>query len=64
MEKIKNQAVNLIGSRPVVDVGGSAGILEAKPNKIMKYIAHITLSAATPAANTDGDMPRALEIAT
>lgn len=49
---------------PLVLVESSGGILEAIANKTMKYIAEITLSAATPAAKTDGETPRASEIAT
>jgi len=48
-------------------VGGgtaSAGILEPKANNVVKYTAHITLSAASPAAKTDGVTPRAFDIAT
>ncbi len=42
----------------------SGGILEASANNDIKYKAQITLSAATPAAKTDGETPRASEIAT
>lgn len=47
-----------------MDEGGSAGILEANVNSITKYIAHITLSAATPAASTEGETPSASPTAT
>lgn len=49
---------------PLVNFGVSGGILEANANKIIKYRAQITLSAAIPAAKTDGETPRAFEIAT
>lgn len=49
---------------PSVDVGGSEGVLEANAKRARKYKAVITLSAATPAAKTDGETPRASEIAT
>lgn len=42
----------------------SAGILEPIANNDVKYTAHITLSAASPAANTDGVTPRAFAMAT
>ena len=46
-----------------LDEGGSAGILEASINSITKYMAQITLSAATPAASTDGETLSASPIA-
>lgn len=49
---------------PVVGVEVSGGILEANANRDVKYIAHITLSAASPAASIDGETPRASETAT
>lgn len=49
---------------PLVDVGGSGGVLEANAKRATKYKALMTLSAATPAAKTDGETPRASEIAT
>lgn len=49
---------------PSVDVAGSGDILEANAKRATKYIAQMTLSAATPAAKTDGETPRASEIAT
>ena len=48
----------------MVDVEVSGGILEANAKSDVKYIAHITLSAASPAASTDGETPRASETAT
>ena len=48
----------------MVDADASEGIFEAHANNTTKYIAQITLSEATPAAKTDGEMPRASEIAT
>ena len=47
----------------LVDFEASGGILEANANNSKKYIAQMTLSAATPAAKTDGVTPRASEIA-
>lgn len=49
---------------PLVEVETSGGILEANPYNTMKYIAQITLSAATPAATTDGEAPSASVTAT
>lgn len=49
---------------PPLDAEASEGILEANENSAIKYIAQITLSAATPAAITDGDTPSASQIAT
>lgn len=49
---------------PVADWVASAGILEANANNVVKYTAQIRLSAANPAVTTDGDVPRASEIAT
>lgn len=49
---------------PFVDVEDSGGIFEAIANNTTKYTTQMTLSAATPAARTDGDTPRASEIAT
>ena len=49
---------------PLVDVEASAGILDANAKSDVKYIAQITLSAANPAAKTDGETPRASETAT
>lgn len=49
---------------PVVGIAASAGILEANANNTIKYKAQITLSAATPAAKTDADIPSASEMAT
>lgn len=46
------------------EAGASGGILEANANNTIKYIAEITLSAATPAAKTEADMPSASEMAT
>ena len=48
----------------MVGAAASGGILEANANNSMKYTAHITLSAATPAAKTDADIPSASEMAT
>lgn len=49
---------------PSVDARGSGGVLEASAKRATKYKAQMTLSAATPAAKTDGETPRASEIAT
>jgi hypothetical protein len=43
---------------------GSAGIFDASEKSVMKYSAEMRLSAATPAARTDGVTPRASEMAT
>lgn len=48
----------------MVDVKASGGILEARANNVVKYTAQITLSAANPAAKTEGEMPRASAMAT
>ena len=42
----------------------SGGIFEANANNTIKCRAHMTLSTATPAAITDGEMRRAFDIAT
>jgi hypothetical protein len=52
------------GCIPSIDAEDSAGILDAKANNDVKYTAQITLSAASPAAKTDGDTLRASEMAT
>ena len=49
---------------PFLDVEASEGIFDARANITVKYIAHIMLSVATPAAMIDGETPRALETAT
>ena len=49
---------------PLVDVEVSGGTLDANANNVVKYIAQITLSAASPDAKTDEDTPRASAIAT
>ena len=49
---------------PSLDVGASGGTLEAIANNVVKYSAQITLSAASPAAKTDGLTPRASDMAT
>lgn len=46
---------------PLAEASGC--ILEAKANNDKKYKAQIILSAATPTAKTDGETPRASEIA-
>lgn len=51
------------GYVPLVDFEASGSTLEANANNIIKYIAQITLSTATLAAKTDGETPRASEIA-
>jgi hypothetical protein len=48
----------------LVDFEVSGGILEANANNVVKYTAQITLSAASPAAKTDGETPRASAMAT
>lgn len=48
---------------PFGSTKASEGIFEANANNTMQYIAVITLSAATPAAKTDGETPSASEIA-
>lgn len=48
----------------MVDFEVSGGILEANANNVVKYTAQITLSAASPAAKTDGETPRASAMAT
>lgn len=48
---------------PLGSVDASGGILELNANNTIKYTAHITLSAATPAAITDGERLSASEIA-
>lgn len=48
----------------MVDVAVSGGILEASANNVVKYTAQITLSAASPAAKTERETPRASEMAT
>lgn len=55
---------NNFSNTPSVTFAASQGILEANANKRIKYRAHMTLSAATPAAMTDGDTPSASDIAT
>lgn len=49
---------------PLVSVEDSGGILDAKANNVVKYIAQITLSAASPEAKTDEDTSRASAMAT
>lgn len=49
---------------PFLDDEASEGIFEASANITVKYIAHIILSVATPAAITDEETPRAFETAT
>uniref|UniRef100_A0A0A8ZTR3 Uncharacterized protein n=1 Tax=Arundo donax TaxID=35708 RepID=A0A0A8ZTR3_ARUDO len=46
------------------EVLGSAGIFDANEKRVMKYKAEMRLSAATPAARIDGEMPSASETAT
>lgn len=62
---IKEGKPNQHPDLPVVGGGRvSAGILEPIANNDVKYTAHITLSAASPAAKTDGETPRAFAMAT
>lgn len=49
---------------PDGDDATSGGILAARANNVVKYTAQITLSAASPAAKTDRETPRASAIAT
>lgn len=49
---------------PFTDVEASGGTLEAKANNVEKYTAQITLSAANPAVKTEGETPRASDMAT
>lgn len=66
MDAEHNTGINLEGViyEPSLDLEASGGILEAKAKRDEKYIAQITLSAASPAAKTDGATPRASETAT
>lgn len=49
---------------PAVDAEDSAGTLDAIANNVAKYIAQITLSAASPAVTTDDDVSRNSDMAT
>ena len=49
---------------PSGDVEVSGGTFDANANSVVKYTAQITLSAASPAAKTDGETPSAFEMAT
>lgn len=51
-------------SIPLVEKAASAGILEANAKRDVKYTAHIMLSAANPAAKTEGVTPKYSETAT
>lgn len=51
-------------NEPVVGAELSGGILAAKANNVVKYTAQIILSAASPAAKTEGEIPRASAMAT
>lgn len=45
---------------PLVEADVSGRMLDASANRVVKYTAQMTLSAASPAVNTDGDTLRAL----
>lgn len=62
--KVENSGFKIENHAPVVDVAASGGIFEANANNVEKYTAHITLSAASPAAKTERETPRASEMAT
>lgn len=49
---------------PLGEGTDSGGILDASAKRRVKYNAQITLSAAIPAATTEGDVPRASDTAT
>jgi len=49
---------------PLFDTSGSGGTFEANANRVVKYTAHRILSAASPAVKTEGETPRASEMAT
>lgn len=51
-------------NEPAVDTELSGGILTASANNVVKYTAQITLSAASPAAKTEGEIRRASAMAT
>lgn len=62
--KLENDHAPVVEVESEVEVEDSAGILDANANSVEKYNAQITLSAANPAAKTEGETARALDIAT